>query len=287
MTIEMGVGIALVVALVVLAKTIYDLSKQKQQQACIEPALTDECTIVDGFPIIARASRTHLPKVGNIEPVLAAEQSADFTQTFAANEELDTVKFVVEQPVVQQSNVAILPVRHEPRIEPVAEEDNVADDEFIDTVAMSQSQSKVVEGQDYVVLYVTSGRVPFDGERLLKAVSNYGLRFGEMGMFHRHEHPNGHGQVLFSMARVDESGAFDLEAMGSEFINAVTLFVALPNQQPLLAYDMMIDTAKRLAHEFCGQVLDQNQQPLNRQLTEHYREFVMEFTRHHLMSKAV
>ena len=53
------------------------------------------------------------------------------------------------------------------------------------------------------------------------------------------------------------------------------------------AYDMMIDTAKRLAHEFCGQVLDQNQQPLNRQLTEHYREFVMEFTRHHLMSKAV
>lgn len=287
MTMEMGIGIALVVALVVLAKTIYDLSKQKQQHARIEPALTDECAIVDGFPVIARAARTHLPKVGNIEPVLSAEQAADFESNFAANEELETVKFVVEQPVIQQNNVAILPVRHEPRIEPVAEEDSFADDEFIDTVAMSQSQSKVVEGQDYVVLYVTSGRVPFDGERLLKAMSNYGLRFGEMGMFHRHEHPNGHGQVLFSIARVDESGAFDLEAMGSEFINAVTLFVALPNQQPLLAYDMMIDTAKRLAHEFCGQVLDQNQQPLNRQLTEHYREFVMEFTRHHLMSKAV
>lgn len=287
MTMEMGIGITLVVALVVLAKTIYDLSKQKQQQARIEPALTDECAIVDGFPVIARAARTHLPKVGNVEPVLSAEQPADFENNFAANEELETTKFVLEQPVIQQSNVAILPVRHEPRIEPVAEEDTFADDEFIDTVAMSQSQSKVVEGQDYVVLYVTSGRVPFDGERLLKAVSNYGLRFGEMGMFHRHEHPNGHGQVLFSMARVDESGAFDLEAMGAEFINAVTLFVALPNQQPLLAYDMMIDTAKRLAHEFCGQVLDQNQQPLNRQLTEHYREFVMEFTRHHLMSKAV
>jgi cell division protein ZipA len=152
---------------------------------------------------------------------------------------------------------------------------------------MSASQSKVVEAQDYIILYVTSGRVPFDGERLLKSVSGYGLRFGEMGMFHRHEHPNGHGHVLFSMARVDETGAFDLETMGAEFITAVTLFMALPNHQPYVAYDMMVDTAKRLANEFCGQVLDQNQQPLNRQLTGHYREQVMEFTRHHLMSKAV
>ena len=50
---------------------------------------------------------------------------------------------------------------------------------------------------------------------------------------------------------------------------------------------MMIDTAKRLAHEFGGQLLDQNQNPLNRQLIEHYREHVVEFTRHHLMSKAI
>lgn len=284
MTMEVGVWIALAIALVVLAKTIWDLSARKQNSvARIEPVLDDddaECALMDGMPIVPRAERHRLPKV-SLEPTLSNEQTVE--HTFAANEELETTKFFVE-PAAPVSNVAVLPTRSEPV---VVEEDATAEDEFIDTVAMSASQSKVVEAQDYIILYVISGRVPFDGERLLKAVSGYSLRFGEMGMFHRHEHPNGHGHVLFSMARVDETGAFDLETMGAEFFTAVTLFMALPNHQPYVAYDMMVDTAKRLANEFCGQVLDQNQQPLNRQLTGHYREQVMEFTRHHLMSKAV
>ena len=278
MTMEVGVWIALAIALVVLAKTMWDLSARKQSPvARIEPVLADdaECALVDGMPVVPRAERYHLPKV-SLEPTLSNEQTVE--HTFAANEELETATLFVElaAPV---SNVAVLPTRLEPSL--------ALEDEFIDTVAMSASQSKVVEAQDYIILYVTSGRVPFDGERLLKSVSGYGLRFGEMGMFHRHEHPNGHGHVLFRMARMDETGAFDLETMGAEFITAVTLFMALPNHQPYVAYDMMVDTAKRLANEFCGQVLDQNQQPLNRQLTGHYREQVMEFTRHHLMSKAV
>lgn len=284
MTMEVGVWVALAIALMVLAKTIWDLSARKQNSvARIEPVLVNdvECALVDGIPVVPRAERHHLPKV-SLEPTLSNEQTVE--HTFAANEELETTKFLME-PAAPVSNVIVLPTRFEPNL--AVEEDVTDEDEFIDTVIMSASQSKVVEAQDYIVLYVTSGRVPFDGERLLKSVSGYGLRFGEMGMFHRHEHPNGHGHVLFSMARVDETGAFDLETMGAEFFTAVTLFMALPNQQPYVAYDMMVDTAKRLANECCGQVLDQNQQPLNRQLTGHYREHVMEFTRHHLMSKAV
>lgn len=285
---ETGIWAAVAVALVVLAKTLWDVyqSKQAGTQDRIDPALADECAIVDGVPVVPRAERRHLPQVST-EPTLAV---SEMEHAFAANEELETGKFVVEVKEAAAANVVSLSPKAE-KIEKaviIAEDDTIQlDDDFIDAVAMSASQSKVVEAQDYIVVYVTSGRVPFDGERLLKSVSTFGLRFGEMGMFHRHEHPNGHGQVLFSMARVDEVGAFDLESMGSEFISAVTLFLALPNQQPYLAYDMMIDTAKRLAHDFCGQVLDQNQNPLNRQLIEHYREQVVEFTRHNLMSKAV
>jgi len=144
-----------------------------------------------------------------------------------------------------------------------------------------------VEAQDYVIVYVVPSHVPFDGERLLKCALSYGLRFGEMSMFHRHEHPNGHGEVLFSMARADDVGAFDLEAMTGEYIPGLTLFMALPSQQPALAYDMMIDTARRIAAELHGEVLDQNQNPLNRQLVEHYREDVLEYTRRQLMGVAV
>lgn len=279
---EIGIWAAVAVALVVLARQLWVMSRNGQTDAegRFEPAMTEESS-VGGVPVVPRSQRWTLAQVGSVEPMMIAN---DLEQPFAANEELDTQELVVAAPVVERSTkVVSLPVQTA-----AADDDSLfLDDDYIDPIAMSVSQSKVVEAQDYIVLYVTAGRVPFDGERLLKAVSGYSLRFGEMGMFHRHEHPNGHGQVLFSMARVDDVGAFDLEVMGSEFISAVTLFMALPNQQPYLAYDMMIDTAKRLAHEFSGQVLDQNQNPLNRQLIEHYREQVVEFSRRHLMSVAV
>lgn len=283
MTIEVGIWIALAISLVVLAKTVWEFSqRQSTKSERVEPALADEQTLLgDGsVPVVARSERHLLAKNTHVEPALSTNE--DLTQQFAANEELETTKFFVEPEPV--SNVAAWPTRTEVIL---TADDDTNEDDFIDAVAMSSSQSKVVEAQDYIVLYVIAGRVPFDGERLLKSVSNYGLRFGEMGMFHRHEHPNGHGNVLFSMARVDETGAFDLETMGAEFIPAITLFMALPNAQPYVAYDTMVDTAKRLANEFGGQALDQQHQPLNRQLIEHYRESVMEFTRHNLMRKAV
>ena len=283
MTIEVGVWIALAVSLVVLAKTIWDLSqRQSTKSERVEPVLADEQTVSndEGIRVVARSERHLLVSKTQVEPALVV--ATDLAQNFAANEELETTKFFVEPEPI--SNVALWPTRTEVIL---TADDTTNEDDFIDAVAMSSSQSKVVEAQDYIVLYVVAGRVPFDGERLLKAVSGYGLRFGEMGMFHRHEHPNGHGNVLFSMARVDETGAFDLETMGAEFIPAITLFMALPNEQPYVAYDTMVDTAKRLANEFGGQALDQQHQPLNRQLIQHYREHVMEFTRHNLMSKAV
>jgi FtsZ-interacting cell division protein ZipA len=201
MTIEVGVWIALAVSLVVLAKTIWDLSqRQSTKSERVEPVLADEQALLnDGsIPVVARAERHLLVKKIQVEPALVVE--TDLAQNFAANEELETTKFFVESEPV--SNVATLPTRTEVIL--TADDDTINEDDFIDAVAMSSSQSKVVEAQDYIVLYVVAGRVPFDGERLLKAVSGYGLRFGEMGMFHRHEHPNGHGNVLFSMARVDE-----------------------------------------------------------------------------------
>ena len=271
---EMGIWAAVAVAFAVLAKVLWDIyqSQQSSDLERVEPELS-ETSMTDGIPEVPHAQR-HVLNANELD------------LPFVANEELETVKLFV-RPVEKVATNVVHLAEHKSAKAAADDEIVFLDDEFIDTVAMSASQSKVVEAQDYIVLYIIAGRVPFDGERLLKSISNYGLRFGEMGMFHRHERPSGDGQVLFSMARVDEVGAFDLESMGSEFISAVTLFVALPNQQPYLAYDMMIDTAKRLAHEFGGQLLDQNQNPLNRQLIEHYREHVVEFTRHHLMSKAI
>lgn len=153
-------------------------------------------------------------------------------------------------------------------------------------VAAAVTEAKThVNVQDVIAMHVVCGEHAFNGEDLLRAVLAYGLRFGEMSIFHRHEQPTGQGRILFSMAKAVEPGVFDLEAMTGEEIPGVSFFLSLPGVNSIHAYDIMVDTVKRLAIELQGHVLDEQQQPLTRQLVEHYRERVQEFERRRLMNR--
>jgi cell division protein ZipA len=142
-----------------------------------------------------------------------------------------------------------------------------------------------VDVQDVIALHVVARQHPFNGEDLLRCILSYGLRYGEMFIFHRHERPTGQGRILFSMAKAVEPGTFDLEAMTGEEIPGVSFFLSLPGVNSIHAYDIMVDTAKRLATELEGEILDEQKQSLTRQLVEHYRERVQEFERRRLMQR--
>lgn len=144
-----------------------------------------------------------------------------------------------------------------------------------------------VDIQDVIALHVVARHHPFNGEELLRCILSYGLRFGEMSIFHRHERPTGQGRVLFSMAKAVEPGIFDLQAMSGEEIPGVSFFMSLPGVNSIHAYDILVDTAKRLATDLQGEILDEQRQPLTRQLVEHYRERVQEFERRRLMQRPV
>jgi cell division protein ZipA len=141
------------------------------------------------------------------------------------------------------------------------------------------------EVQEVIVIYVVAGRQDFQGEELLRHILSYGLRYGDMSIFHRHEHPTGRGQVYFSMARAVEPGTFDLNTLSNETVSGVTFFMSLPGENSIVAYDLMVDTARRLANDLQGEVLNDQQQSFTRQLAEHYRERIQEFERRRLMKK--
>jgi cell division protein ZipA len=158
--------------------------------------------------------------------------------------------------------------------------------EPVNPLGNSASQPKVHEEvQDVIAVHVVARQHPFHGEDLLRCILSYGLRFGEMSIFHRHEKPTGQGRVLFSMAKAVEPGTFDLEGMTGEAIPGVSFFQSLPGINSIHAYDIMMDTAKRLATELDGEILDLQQNPMTRQLIEHYRERVTEFERRRLMER--
>lgn len=157
--------------------------------------------------------------------------------------------------------------------------------EPVQPVIAAPAEKKQLDIEQVIALHVVSRAHSFNGEDLLRSVLSYGLRYGDMAIFHRHEQPSGQGRVLFSMAKAVEPGTFDLETMTGEEVPGVSFFMGLPGVNSITAYDIMVDTARRLATELQGDVLDEHQQPLTRQLVEHYRERVQEFERRRLMTR--
>lgn len=133
-------------------------------------------------------------------------------------------------------------------------------------------------------LHVLARGRGFAGQALLELLLQYGLRFGDMQIFHRHEKPNGKGGVLFSVARAHEPGIFVLEQMGRELIGGVSFFMSLPGCQSLVAFDLMVDTARRLAKELDGDLLDEFSQAIQPSQLDSWRDLVVNHERQRLAS---
>lgn len=226
---------------------------------------------------VPAATPMSAPPADDSIPVLLTPAAASL-----ATETIEQHDMFADEPIMlppsRKSESAPVPSRasvlYEKTVEPVR------------PVAAPAAEEKVyVDVQDVIALHVVAREHLFSGEDLLRSILAYGLRFGEMAIFHRHEQPTGQGRILFSMAKAVEPGTFDLEAMTGEDIPGVSFFLSLPGINSIHAYDIMVDTVKRLATELNGEILDEQQQVLTRQLIEHYRERVQEFERRRLMNR--
>jgi cell division protein ZipA len=116
----------------------------------------------------------------------------------------------------------------------------------------------------FIVLHVMApAGLYYSGYELLQALLANGLRYGKQKIFHRYEHKNGQGPLIFSLASVNQPGTFDLPNMGSFSCPGLTLFMALKKcQQPRQAFNIMLETAKQLADDLSGDVWDEERKPL-------------------------
>ncbi|WP_298443537.1 cell division protein ZipA [uncultured Ferrimonas sp.] len=146
---------------------------------------------------------------------------------------------------------------------PVAADVASADPAEVDAVA---------EPTDVLVLYVV-GQANSDirGEELLPNLTSMGFKFGEMDIFHRHQHSAGTGPVLYSLANMLQPGTFDLDNMEQFSSEGVLLFLTLPtNNDARVAFSMMLGNAQGLADMHGGQVLDDQRQPWSEMARDNY-----------------
>lgn len=141
-------------------------------------------------------------------------------------------------------------------------------------------ESALAQAEHIVALYVmpNAGRT-LSGERTIQLLRQFGLRYGEMSLFHRFADADGTGPLMFSVLRYASTGpsGFDLETLPTEQVEGLAFFLALPSKHAVAGYDTMVSISTLLAREIHGQVYDEHMNQLSPQLREHYRHFVLEY----------
>lgn len=184
-----------------------------------------------------------------------------------------------EPRVAQRDSVIPRPAPRQPmQRDFIAEETLDEDDEAIYQDA----------GEKIVVLHVTAGEgYCFTGPAVMETARKVGLTFGEQQIFHRYPGGDRRRTPLFGMASMVKPGVFDPQRIDSLETPGLAMFLQLPAPfDGLSAFEEMLETARRIADELDGHVLDGRRCDLTQQAVEHLREELREYRRRaHLAAK--
>lgn len=141
-------------------------------------------------------------------------------------------------------------------------------------------ESSLANAESLIALNVyPNPRKALSGDKTLKVLLKYGLRYGELSCFHRYEDAEESSALLFSVLRITEEGpvGFDLEALSVEQVQGLAFFLALPHKDVQKGFDTMVSIAGLIAREIDGAVYDENNLELTPQLKEHWRHKAIDY----------
>jgi cell division protein ZipA len=130
-------------------------------------------------------------------------------------------------------------------------------------------------GHDVLALYImaTEGNL-FQGYELLQTISINNFRYGKMQIFHYYENPSDpQSSMTMSLANAVEPGFFNLNEMGTFKTPGLVLFMRLNETKDLTdQFYFMLETAKQLADDLGGEILDDEKQPFNANSEKVYKD---------------
>lgn len=177
--------------------------------------------------------------------------------------------------------------RHEPLIETLLEENDdiiavrrINPDEHekepehqsLSEQSISGEQQLSDQPETIMVVLLAKDERLLVGYELLQSVLAAGFRFGEGHLFHRHQHANGQGPILFSLAAATPSGTFDLQNIGALSVRGLYLFMETSGS-PMIdkdRFDTMLSTAKQLQDDLDAHLLDDKRQLFSEDSVYHY-----------------
>jgi len=133
-------------------------------------------------------------------------------------------------------------------------------------------------GQLILALHVSCPeQAGFAGGDVLNALQAAGLYYGQYRVFHRLTKGD-RRQSIFSVASMLEPGVLDPDELPRMRIPGLTLFLVLPGPQSgVAACADMLATARSLAGQLDGELLDDNRNVLSVQAAQRIRERILAF----------
>ncbi|MQW93208.1 cell division protein ZipA [Acinetobacter wanghuae] len=262
----------------------------QQDTARIEPSLSDATA--------AETAQTEKKEPTFIQLTPDAQQKAEVdTETTATLkvDEVEKTESVIETAPVEPIKAEIVPqVEAVEENKPVAaefslnaniEKAEISDfneessilDAHLHEQKIVDEESALANAETVISLHIyPQGRV-LSGEKTLKVLLKYGLRYGELACFHRYSEDG--SKLLFSVLQMTDTGmeGFDLETLSTEEVKGLAFFLALPHSDVQNAFDTMDSISRLIAREVDGLVYDQNHQEFTPQLREFWRHQAIDY----------
>jgi cell division protein ZipA len=143
-------------------------------------------------------------------------------------------------------------------------------------IVVDESREQDNEPQIIKFLIKAAPGKTFFGDNILAAVDIVGLKFGDMNIFHHHGVEGMESEEsIFSLASMYEPGYFELDKMETYETRGLTLFMELPGPMDnILAFDLMQETAMRLASMLQGEIWSSKDYPIDEKTLQAMRDII-------------
>lgn len=249
----------------------------EETTARVEPTLNEAEAMADtadkNEPKIATEKEQAAETVVNVDEKTsteAAQTEAGVEVTATAKvEETDTAA-TIEEGLHLHSHI------EKAEINEFNEESSILDEHLHEQQRVDE-ESVLQTAEEFIVFNIYPERRILTGDKTMKVLLKYGLRYGEMACFHRYDEEHEH--LSFSVLQITEEGpaGFDLETLANEQIKGLAFFLALPHNDVQNAFDTMVSISNLIAREIDGTIYDQNQQEMTAQSREFWRHQAIDY----------
>ncbi|MEQ1065637.1 cell division protein ZipA C-terminal FtsZ-binding domain-containing protein [Acinetobacter sp. XH1741] len=262
-----------------LSEPVQPKEKETKEVEQASQAQSDQTQVpVENTPAKVEAveteEKTVSPRVNESSSVEVVDPVSTEPEVVSSSEEK-----AVEELAKTEPELSLNPNIETAEIAEFEGESNILDVHLHEQQRYDDESALAVAEQIIALNVYPNPRRALSGDKALKVLLKYGLRYGEMSCFHRYENTDEPSALMFSVLRMTDNGpaGFDLETLSAEQVQGLAFFLALPNSKAVTGFDMMTSIAGLIAREIDGKVYDENNLEFTPQLKEHWRHHVIDY----------